>query len=61
LTEYHPFLTLYKNIIAILIDIYRLVLTTELFGFLSYEGVILVEQLLIAKKKKNDPTNVTRR
>lgn len=39
----------------------RLVLTTELFGFLLYEGVFLVEQLLIAKKKKNDPTNVTRR
>lgn len=39
----------------------RLVMTSELFGFLAYEGVILTEQLLIAKKKKNDSTNNTRR
>ncbi|XP_063428771.1 protein timeless-like isoform X2 [Mytilus trossulus] len=39
----------------------RLVLKTELFGFLTYQGVVLTEQLLIAQKKKNNLTNNIRR
>lgn len=39
----------------------RLVMTSDLIGFLVYEGVVLSEQLLIAQKKKHDPTKCARR